>query len=123
MIENDLDSRPAVATDKSEFQEIFIHGELYKARPDVMAVLHAHTADLISFGQSSVPLRPVLLGANFLGSGLPIYDIRKYTGGYASPVGCGHCISTPDLGAAMAKEIGKTAGSLLLGHGIALVAA
>ena len=44
MIENDLDSRPAVPTDKGEFQEVFIHGEIYKARPDVMAVLHAHTA-------------------------------------------------------------------------------
>ena len=43
MIENDLDSRAAVPTDKSQFQEVYIHGEIYKARPDVMAVLHAHT--------------------------------------------------------------------------------
>jgi len=121
MIENDLDSRPAVPTDKGEFQEVFIHGEIYKARPDVMAVLHAHTPELVSFGLSSVPLRAVLLGGNFIGAGLPIYDIRKYTGGYASPVGCAHCISTPELGRALAEVLGNRGASLLFGHGIAVV--
>jgi HCOMODA/2-hydroxy-3-carboxy-muconic semialdehyde decarboxylase len=122
MIENDLDSRAAVPTDKSQFQEVYIHGEIYKARPDVMAVLHAHTAELVAFGQSSVPLRPVLLGAGFIGAGLPIYDIRKYTGGYSSPVGCAHCISTPELGRALAQVLGNRGASLLFGHGIAVVA-
>jgi HCOMODA/2-hydroxy-3-carboxy-muconic semialdehyde decarboxylase len=123
MIENDLNSKAAVPTDKSQFQEVFIHGEIYTARPDVMAVLHAHTPELVSFGLSSVPLRPVLLGANFIGDGLPIYDIRKYTGGYPSPVGCAHCISTADLGQALAAVIGNKGASLLLGHGIAVVEA
>ena len=123
MIENDLDSRAAVATDKSQFQEVFIHGEIYKARPDVMAVLHAHTPELVSFGLSSVALRPVVLGAGFIGAGLPIYDIRKYTGGYASPVGCAHCISTPELGRALAEVIGNRGASLLFGHGTAVVEA
>ncbi len=122
MIENDLDSRPAVPTDKSQFQEVFIHGEIYKARPDVMAVLHAHTPELVSFGLSSVPLRPVLHWAGFIGAGLPNYDIRKYTGGYASPVGCAHCISTPELGRALAQELGNRGAALLFGHGIAVVA-
>ena len=122
MIENDLDSRAAVPTDKSQFQEVYIHGEIYKARPDVMAVLHAHTAELVAFGLSSVPLRPVLLSGSFIGAGLPIYDIRKYTGGYASPVGCAHCISTPELGRALADVLGKRGASLLFGHGIAVVA-
>ena len=123
MIENDLDSRAAVPTTKSQFQEVFIHGEIYKARPDVMAVLHAHTPELVSFGLSSVPFRPVLSAANFIGAGLPVYDIRTFTGGYASPVGCGHCISTPELGRALAKMLGNSGASLLFGHGIAVVEA
>src|SRR5687768_15042760 len=122
MIENDLESKAAVPTDKSQFQEVYIHGEIYKARPDVMAVLHAHTAELVAFGQSSVPLRPVLHWAGFIGAGLPNYDIRKYTGGYASPVGCAHCISTPELGRALAQELGNRGAALLFGHGIAVVA-
>jgi ribulose-5-phosphate 4-epimerase/fuculose-1-phosphate aldolase len=123
MIENDLDSRAAVPTDKSQFQEVYIHGEIYKARPDVMAVLHAHTPELVSFGLSSVPLRPVVHWAGFIGAGLPNYDIRKYTGGFASPVGCAHCISTPELGRALAEVLGNRGASLLFGHGIAVVAA
>ena len=121
MIENDLDSRAAVPTDRSQFQEVFIHGEIYKARPDVMAILHAHTPELVSFGLSSVSLRPVSFAANFIGAGLPVYDIRKYTGGYASPVGCAHCISTPELGRALAEVLGSKGASLLFGHGIAVV--
>ena len=121
MLENDLDSKAAVPTDKAQFSEIFIHGEIYKARPDVMAIVHAHTTELVSFGMSSVPLRPVLLGASFIGDGLPVYDIRKYTGGYRSPVGCAHCISTPELGQALAGVLGNKGAALLLDHGIAVV--
>ncbi len=121
MIENDLDSKAAVPTDKAQFSEIFIHGEIYKARPDVMAIVHAHTPELVSFGMSAVPLRPVLLGATFIGDGLPIYDIRTYTGGYRSPVGCAHCISTPELGQALAGVLGDKGAALLLDHGIAVV--
>jgi ribulose-5-phosphate 4-epimerase/fuculose-1-phosphate aldolase len=43
----------------AQYSERFIHSEIYKARPDVMAVLHAHTSELRVFGQSSVKLRPV----------------------------------------------------------------
>ena len=121
MIENDLDSKAAVPTDKAQFSEIFIHGEIYKARPDVMAIVHAHTPELVSFGMSAVPLRSVLLGASFVGEGLPVYDIREYTGGYRSPVGCAHCISTPELGQALAGVLGDKGAALLFDHGIAVV--
>ena len=121
MIENDLDSKAAVPSDRAQFSEIFIHGEIYKARPDVMAIVHAHTPELVSFGMSAVPLRSVLLGASFIGEGLPVYDIREYTGGYRSPVGCAHCISTPELGHALAGVLGDNGAALLLDHGIAVV--
>ena len=120
IIENDLESKPVVASDKSQYQERFIHGEIYKARPDVMAILHAHTVELIGFGQSSIALRPVLFGAGFIGNGLPVYDIREYTDGYPS-VGCAYCISTPTLGQALARIIGDKGAALLLGHGVAVV--
>ena len=122
ILENDLDSKSIVPTDKAQFSEVFIHGEIYRARPDVMAIVHSHTTELVSFGMSSVPLGPVLLGASFIGDGLPIYDIRKYTGGYRSPVGCAHCISTPELGQALAGVLGDKGAALLLDHGIAVVA-
>src|SRR5262249_54166217 len=61
-----------------------------------------------------------VFGAGFIGHGLPVYDIRKYTDGYPS-VGCNYCISTPALGQALVEVIGNKGGSLLLGHGIAVV--
>ncbi len=85
-----------------------------------MAVVHAHTPELRTFGQSSVKLCPVLNSALFIGDGLPIYDITKFTGGAPSPVSCVACISTPQLGKALAMVMGAKDGSLLLDHGIAL---
>ena len=118
--ESDLDSRP-VSGDPTRYSERFIHGEIYKARPDVNAIVHAHTAELVAFGQSSVPLRAVTNAATFIGPGLPNYDIRAFTGGFPSPVGCGHCISTPELGRALADVLGKSGAALLFGHGIVVV--
>jgi ribulose-5-phosphate 4-epimerase/fuculose-1-phosphate aldolase len=122
VIENDLDSVPVREDQRAfpQYSERYIHGEIYKARPDIMAVLHAHTPELVSFAGSSVMLRPVLNTALFIGDGLPLYDLTKFTGGAPSPVSCAHCISTPQLGRALAEVMGKKDGSLLLDHGIAL---
>jgi len=122
VIENDLDSVPVREDQRAfpQYSERYIHGEIYKSRPDIMAILHAHTPELVTFGQSSVKLRPVLNTALFIGDGLPIYDLTKFTGGAPSPVSCAHCISTPQLGRALAEVMGQKDGSLLLDHGIAL---
>ena len=122
VIENDLDSVPVREDQRAfpQYSERYIHGEIYKARPDIMAVLHAHTPELVTFASSSVKLQPVLNTALFIGDGLPIYDLTKFTGGAPSPVSCAHCISTPQLGRALAEVMGKKDGSLLLDHGIAL---
>src|SRR5687768_9245551 len=122
VIENDLDSVPARDEERAfpQYSERYIHGEIYKARPDIMAVLHAHTPELVSFGQSAVKLRPVLNTALFIGDGLPLYDLTRFTGGAPSPVSCAHCISTPQLGRALAEVMGNKDASLLLDHGIAL---
>src|ERR1051325_2740030 len=57
VIENDLDSKPVAGERTAQYQERFLHGEIYKARPDVMAVAHSHTPELVAFSVSSVPLR------------------------------------------------------------------
>ena len=57
IVENDLESNAVGAERKDEYQERFIHGEIYKSRPDVMAVVHSHTPELVAFGISSVRLR------------------------------------------------------------------
>jgi HCOMODA/2-hydroxy-3-carboxy-muconic semialdehyde decarboxylase len=122
VIENDLDSVPVREDQRAfpQYSERYIHGEIYKARPDIMAVLHAHTPELVTFGQSAARLRAVSNTALFIGDGLPLYDLTRFTGGAPSPVSCAHCISTPQLGRALAEVMGSKEASLLLDHGIAL---
>ena len=115
IIEYDLDSVPVGGARTDNYQERFLHGEIYKARPDVMAVVHSHTPELIAFGTSTVPLRPVDNGGTFIGTGLPLFDIRKFRTGQET------IISTAPLGHALAEVLGKKPAALLLGHGAVLV--
>jgi HCOMODA/2-hydroxy-3-carboxy-muconic semialdehyde decarboxylase len=72
----DLDNRSVRPGEKRLFFERVIHGEIYKARPDVMAVLHSHSPSLIPFCNSDTRLRPMVGNAAFLGEGAPVFDIR-----------------------------------------------
>jgi len=113
IIENDLDSKPVAGPRSDEYQEVYIHGEIYKARPDVMAVLHAHTPEVLAFTESSVALRPVVNGGTFLGDGLPLHDIRKFDLRET-------LIRTPALGRSVPMMMGNKPGVLLKGHRNAL---
>src|SRR5262249_45111434 len=113
IIENDLDSKPVAGPPSDEYQEVYMHGEIYKARPDVMAVLHAHTPEILAFTETSVSLRPVVNGGTFIGAGFPLHDIRKFDPRET-------IIRTPSLGRSVAMALGKSPAVLLRGHGIAL---
>ncbi len=80
IMEFDLDGNAVDARGRSLFLERFIHSEIYKARPDVMAVVHTHSPGVIPFGVSQVPLRPMFHDAPFLAAGAPVWDIRKEFG-------------------------------------------
>jgi ribulose-5-phosphate 4-epimerase/fuculose-1-phosphate aldolase len=72
----DLDNNPVRPGETKLFFERVIHSEIYKARPDVMAVLHSHSPSLIPFCNSATRLRPMVGNAAFLGEGAPVFDIR-----------------------------------------------
>jgi ribulose-5-phosphate 4-epimerase/fuculose-1-phosphate aldolase len=113
IIENDLDSVAVGGARKDEYREAYMHGEIYKARPDVMAVVHAHTPEVVAFTQSSVLLRPVSNGGRFIGAGLPIFDIRQFHPRAS-------IIDSPELGRAIAGVLGKSPAVLLKGHGVTI---
>jgi len=115
IIEYDLDSKPVGAGHSDGYLERFIHGEIYKARPDVMAVIHAHSADLIAFAASSVPLRNMIHTGAFINDGIPIFDVRK-VGGTADDM----LIRNPMLGRSLAGALGKKTAVLMFGHGVAV---
>src|ERR1700719_1880024 len=77
IMEFDLDGDAVDARGRQVFLERFIHSEIYKARPDVMAVVHTHSLGVIPFTVSQMPLRPMYHNAAFLGAGAPVWDIRK----------------------------------------------
>ncbi|KAJ7352261.1 arad-like aldolase/epimerase [Mycena albidolilacea] len=60
------------------FAERFIHSEIYKKFPDVLAVLHSHSREVLPFAnQASVPLISQMHTAPSIGSeGAPIFDVR-----------------------------------------------
>lgn len=116
IVEYDLDSKAVDGNDAGGYAERFIHGEIYRARPDVMAVVHSHPLDVIAFGVTGVPLRPLFHMAGFIGDPPPVFEIRN-AGGMTDML-----IRNPDLGKALAKTLGNRNVVLLRGHGAVTVA-
>jgi HCOMODA/2-hydroxy-3-carboxy-muconic semialdehyde decarboxylase len=80
IIEYTLDSDPCNANGRSSFLERFIHGEIYKARPDVMSVVHSHSPSVIPFGLVDVRMQAMFHNAAFIAAGVPVFDIREQFG-------------------------------------------
>jgi len=80
IIEYDLDSNPCNANGRSSFLERFIHGEIFKARPDVMSVVHSHSPSVIPFGLVGVKMQAMFHNAAFLAAGVPVFDISEKFG-------------------------------------------
>jgi HCOMODA/2-hydroxy-3-carboxy-muconic semialdehyde decarboxylase len=109
----DPDSEPCAAEGRGVYLERFIHGEIYRARPDVGAVVHSHSPAVIPFG--IVPesqLRPVYHMSGFLGPATPRFEIRHCAG-----EGSDLLIRDRRLGAALAVALGPHAVVLMRGHG------
>lgn len=112
IMEFDLDSVAVDPRGRTSYLERFIHGEIYKARPDVRAVVHSHSPAVIPFADTKVALRPMNHIAGFLGTGVPVFEIRD-VGGPASDM----LIRNPVLGHALAAVLGSHAVALMRGHG------
>ncbi len=106
-IENDLDSKPVDGPRNDQAREIYLHGEMFKANPEFMAVVHSHTPEFVAFGLSTVPLYDGT-------AAMPVFDLRPFNKGRSG------IISSPELGQAMTAKMGKNDGVLLWGHGISL---
>ena len=114
----DLDSNPLAGDTRTSYVERFIHGEIYRVRPDVKAIVHSHSPELIPFGVTDVPLRPIYHMAVFLEGGVPVYEIRDFRGADDHSM----LVHTPQLGAALARVLGKSSALLMRGHGGVVVA-
>ena len=111
ILEFNLDSEPVDARGQAMYTERFIHGEVYKARPEVNAVVHSHSPSVIPFGVSVVPLRPIYHMSSFIGAGAPVFEIRKVSGMTDM------LVRTGEQGRALAQTLGANAVALMRGHG------
>jgi ribulose-5-phosphate 4-epimerase/fuculose-1-phosphate aldolase len=116
IMEFDLDSNAIDLRGRSPFGERFIHGQIYKARPDVNAIIHSHSPSVIPFSVSKTPLRPIAHTATFLYGGVPIFDIKKEDLGKL-----GLLVSDNKLGAALAAKLSDRPVMLMRGHGNVVV--
>ena len=113
----DQDSNAAGGDLRTAYLERYIHGEIYRARPDVQAIVHSHSPSVIPFASSSTRLRPIYHMAGFLRGGAPVFDICK-------------CFGSTDLlvrnreqGVELARILGDHAVALMRGHGFVAVGA
>ncbi len=118
IVQFDLDGQPSDANGRAVYLERFIHAEIYKARPDVMAVVHSHSPSVVPFSVSrSSTLRATCHMAGFIGSSTPIFEIRDFAGDATSLL-----ITNPDLGRNLAQVLGQRSLVLMRGHGATVAA-
>jgi HCOMODA/2-hydroxy-3-carboxy-muconic semialdehyde decarboxylase len=116
IVELDLDGNDVNKTGKTLFLERFIHAEIYRARPDVIAVVHSHSPAVIPFGVTKVPMRAMFHNSAFLARGVPVFDIREKFGA------TNMLVSNREIGRALAEVLGNKAALLMRGHGDVIVA-
>ena len=115
LMELDADSEALAGDKRKGFIKRYIHGEIYRARPEVMAIVHSHSPSVIPFGVTRSKLRPVYHMGAFLWSGTPVYDIRK------TRTENDLLIRDRPLGEALAKTLGTCTCVLMRGHGMTVV--
>ena len=116
IMEYDLESVAVDPKGRSLYLERFIHGEIYRVRPDVRAIVHNHSPSVIPFGVTTAPLKPLYHMSAFLWPGVPVFEIRS-AGGPATDM----LVRNPALGQALAKTLGTGPVALMRGHGAVVV--
>lgn len=117
IVEFHLDGSPVDARGRSVYLERFIHGEIYRVRPDVGAIVHSHAPAVVPFGVSrEARLAPVWHMSGFLGRETPVFEIRDFAGTDSDLL-----IRTQALGASLAATLGDCCVVLMRGHGATVV--
>jgi HCOMODA/2-hydroxy-3-carboxy-muconic semialdehyde decarboxylase len=111
IITYDFDGTDVDARGSAGYLERFIHAEIYRARPDVMAIVHSHSVSVLPFGIARSKLRPVYHMAGFLINSSR-FEIREEFG-----AGTDMLISNSAMGKSLAKALGCNCVALMRGHG------
>src|SRR5262249_16991802 len=115
ILEFDLDSQPVASPIVQLYAERVIHGEIYKARPDVVAVAHHHAPAVMPFCISGDPIVPFFQPGAAMGAVAPFWDSRDEFGD------TNLLVVKPAEGASLARALGKHSMVLMRRHGATVV--
>ena len=115
ILEFNLDSTPIDLRGLRPYSERFIHGCLYKSRPDVTAICHNHAHELLPLAVTKTVMRPALHTASVIGHEVPVWDIRDHFGD------TNMLVTTNEMGDSLAGSVGKGKAALMRGHGSVVV--
>ena len=115
ILEFDADAKPVKPDGPPVYSERFIHSEIYRARPDVMAVIHSHSPTVIPFSVTQMALRPLATTASFLSPAVPVFEMRQSAGV------TNLLVEDSARGRALAQVLGAHPVALMRGHGDVVV--
>ncbi len=117
IVELGLDGQPVGDESRTLYLERFIHAAIFEARPDIMAVVHAHAEDTLPFSiAAATKLRPVIHSGSFIGTEVPVWDIADSFGD------TNLLVTNIEQGRDLAKCLGGNSVALMRGHGFASAA-
>ena len=111
-----LDGEQASGNADRPYAERVIHGAVYEARPEVMAVCHNHAPSVIPFSVTGVPLRPISHVAASIGAEIPVWDIADEFGETDM------LVRTMEQARSLARALGGRRVALMRGHGSVVAA-
>ena len=111
IMEYEQDGRPVDQKGRAIYAERFIHGGVYEARPDVHCVIHNHAYEVIPFGVTGTPIKPLLHSAARIGGEVPTWDIADKFGD------TNLLVVNMEQGRDLAKCLGNRPTALMRGHG------
>ena len=117
IVEHTLDGQAYKPEKRPLYLERFIHAAIYEARPDVVAVVHAHAEDVLPFTITQPALKPVIHSGAFIGAEVPVWDIAEEFGDETNLL-----VTNIAQGRGLAKKLGKRNVALMRGHGFAAAA-
>lgn len=107
------DSQPVDPKGRRVNGERYIHGEIYKARPDVISVIHSHSQAVIPLSLTAIKMKPVVAQAGFLPPETPNFEIREVR----KSGDRGMQVTDSARGAALARTLSSHPVALMRGHG------
>lgn len=115
ILEFNLDSSPVDLRGFSPYKERYIHGCLYKARPDIVAICHNHAHELLPLAVTKTVMRPALHSASVIGYEVPVWDSQDEFGD------TNLLVTSNEMGDSLARSVGKGRAALMRGHGSVII--